>query len=69
MIYVGSAESEEYDQVLDSVFVGPIPEGKHMFVFQVITFYSNIIFINYNIINYRQIHQTCLVYQKMTLLE
>ncbi|KAG5881715.1 hypothetical protein JTB14_037931 [Gonioctena quinquepunctata] len=35
MIYVGSAESEEYDQVLDSVFVGPIPEGKHMFVFQV----------------------------------
>lgn len=34
MIYVGSAESEEHDQVLDSVFVGPIPEGKHMFVFQ-----------------------------------
>ncbi|ENN81450.1 histone chaperone asf1 [Dendroctonus ponderosae] len=34
MIYVGSAESEEYDQVLDSVYVGPIPEGKHMFVFQ-----------------------------------
>lgn len=35
MIYVGSAESEEYDQILDSVYVGPIPEGKHMFVFQV----------------------------------
>lgn len=35
MIYVGSAESEEFDQTLDSVFVGPIPEGKHMFVFQV----------------------------------
>ncbi|CAH1111996.1 unnamed protein product [Psylliodes chrysocephalus] len=34
MIYVGSAESEEHDQILDSVFVGPIPEGKHMFVFQ-----------------------------------
>ncbi|CAG0884818.1 unnamed protein product [Cyprideis torosa] len=34
LIYVGSAESEEYDQVLDSVFVGPIPEGRHMFVFQ-----------------------------------
>ncbi|CAG9830933.1 unnamed protein product [Diabrotica balteata] len=34
MIYVGSAESEDYDQTLDSVFVGPIPEGKHMFVFQ-----------------------------------
>lgn len=35
MIYVGSAESEEHDQILDSVYVGPIPEGKHMFVFQV----------------------------------
>lgn len=35
MIYVGSAESEEYDQILDSVYVGPVPEGKHMFVFQV----------------------------------
>lgn len=34
IIYVGSAESEDYDQVLDSVFVGPIPEGRHMFVFQ-----------------------------------
>lgn len=34
IIYVGSAESEEYDQTLDSVFVGPIPEGRHMFVFQ-----------------------------------
>ena len=34
LIYVGSAESEEYDQTLDSVFVGPVPEGRHMFVFQ-----------------------------------
>lgn len=34
LIYVGSAESEEYDQVLDQVFVGPVPEGRHMFVFQ-----------------------------------
>jgi len=33
---VGSAESEAYDQVLDTVFVGPVPEGRHMFVFQVI---------------------------------
>lgn len=45
MIYVGSAESEEYDQVLDSVFVGPIPEGKHMFVFQVI--YYETLIVNY----------------------
>ena len=35
IIYVGSAESEEFDQVLDSVFVGPIAGGRHMFVFQV----------------------------------
>ena len=36
IIYVGSAESEEYDQVLDTVYVGPVPEGRHKFVFQVI---------------------------------
>jgi len=35
MIYVGSAESEEFDQVLDTIYVGPIPEGRHMFAFQV----------------------------------
>ncbi len=35
IIYVGSAESEEYDQILDTVYVGPVPEGRHMFVFQV----------------------------------
>jgi len=34
IIYVGSAESEDYDQTLDTVFVGPVPEGRHMFVFQ-----------------------------------
>jgi len=34
MIYVGSAESELYDQTLDTIFVGPVPEGRHMFVFQ-----------------------------------
>ncbi|CAG2106730.1 unnamed protein product [Medioppia subpectinata] len=34
IIYVGSAESEEHDQTLDTVFVGPVPEGRHMFVFQ-----------------------------------
>ncbi|XP_001511928.1 histone chaperone ASF1B isoform X1 [Ornithorhynchus anatinus] len=34
IIYVGSAESEEFDQVLDSVLVGPVPAGRHMFVFQ-----------------------------------
>jgi histone chaperone ASF1 len=34
IIYVGSAASESYDQVLDSVLVGPVPVGKHKFVFQ-----------------------------------
>lgn len=33
IIYVGSAESEDYDQILDTVYVGPIPEGRHKFVF------------------------------------
>ncbi|EDV22286.1 Histone chaperone ASF1 [Trichoplax sp. H2] len=34
LIYVGSASDEKYDQLLDSVLVGPVPTGKHMFVFQ-----------------------------------
>uniref|UniRef100_UPI00358EA922 histone chaperone ASF1-like n=1 Tax=Myxine glutinosa TaxID=7769 RepID=UPI00358EA922 len=34
IVYVGSAESEDYDQILDSVLVGPVPAGRHMFVFQ-----------------------------------
>lgn len=33
--YVGSAESEKYDQVLDTVFVGPVSPGQYRFVFQV----------------------------------
>ena len=35
IIYVGSAATEDYDQVLDSILVGPVPAGRHMFVFQV----------------------------------
>eukprot|EP00112_Aurelia_sp_Birch-Aquarium-sp1_P007403 Seg1806.9 transcript_id=Seg1806.9/GoldUCD/mRNA.D3Y31 product="Transcription initiation factor TFIID subunit 7" protein_id=Seg1806.9/GoldUCD/D3Y31 len=34
VIYVGSAEDSELDQVLDTVLVGPVPAGRHMFVFQ-----------------------------------
>ncbi|KAJ8306440.1 hypothetical protein KUTeg_016985 [Tegillarca granosa] len=30
IIYVGAAESEEYDQTLDSVLVGPVPGGRHI---------------------------------------
>ncbi|CAO3677241.1 unnamed protein product [Rhizopus stolonifer] len=33
MVYVGAAETSEYDQVLDSILVGPIPTGINKFVF------------------------------------
>mmetsp|Transcript_34341 Transcript_34341/g.42326 ORF Transcript_34341/g.42326 Transcript_34341/m.42326 type:complete len:269 (+) Transcript_34341:177-983(+) len=32
--YVGSAESEKADQVLDSILVGPVPMGVNRFVFE-----------------------------------
>lgn len=38
MIYVGAAESSEYDQVLDSIMVGPVPVGVNKFVFAVSSF-------------------------------
>lgn len=34
LIYVGSAEDEKYDQVLESVLVGPVNVGNYRFVFQ-----------------------------------
>ncbi|KAK2569899.1 Histone chaperone ASF1 [Acropora cervicornis] len=34
IIYVGSAENDSYDQVLDSVWVGPVPVGTHTFLFE-----------------------------------
>jgi histone chaperone ASF1 len=34
VIYVGSADNEKYDQVLDSVLVGPVRRGSSKFVFQ-----------------------------------
>lgn len=34
LTYVGSAESAAHDQILDTVVVGPVPVGKHKFVFQ-----------------------------------
>lgn len=34
MIYVGSAESEAHDQVLDSVLVGPVFAGNYKFTFE-----------------------------------
>jgi len=35
VIYVGSADSDRYDQELDSVLVGPVPIGVSKFVLQV----------------------------------
>lgn len=34
IIYVGSAEDDKYDQVLDAIMVGPVPPGINKFVFQ-----------------------------------
>ena len=36
LTYVGSAEDETYDQLLESVLVGPINVGNYRFVLQVI---------------------------------
>lgn len=35
LVYVGSAETEKYDQILDSIMVGPVPVGVNKFVFEV----------------------------------
>ncbi|THU63391.1 hypothetical protein C4D60_Mb01t15270 [Musa balbisiana] len=37
LIYVGSAEDETYDQLLESVLVGPVNIGNYRFVFQAIS--------------------------------
>jgi len=34
IIYVGSAETEDYDQTLEQVSVGPVYEGRHRFLFE-----------------------------------
>uniref|UniRef100_A0A914EA07 Anti-silencing function protein 1 n=1 Tax=Acrobeloides nanus TaxID=290746 RepID=A0A914EA07_9BILA len=34
LIYVGSSETPDKDQLLDSVVVGPINEGRHKFIFE-----------------------------------
>lgn len=34
VIYVGSAESCEHDQILECVAVGPVPQGMHKFVLE-----------------------------------
>eukprot|EP01120_Amphizonella_sp_Union-15-10_P005679 TRINITY_DN1715_c0_g1_i1.p1 TRINITY_DN1715_c0_g1~~TRINITY_DN1715_c0_g1_i1.p1 ORF type:complete len:238 (-),score=54.04 TRINITY_DN1715_c0_g1_i1:66-779(-) len=34
LTYVGSAESKDYDQILDSILLGPVSIGQNKFVFQ-----------------------------------
>lgn len=34
LIYVGSPESAQYDQIVDTVSIGPIPPGNHEFDFE-----------------------------------
>ncbi|VDK72482.1 unnamed protein product [Litomosoides sigmodontis] len=34
LVYVGSGESNKYDQILDSILVGPVVEGRHKFIFE-----------------------------------
>jgi histone chaperone ASF1 len=36
IIYVGSAETVEFDQVLDQIVVDAVPKGQFKFMFQVI---------------------------------
>ncbi|KAL5960821.1 Histone chaperone ASF1B [Taenia solium] len=35
VVYVGSAYNSSLDQTLDSILVGPVPVGRHQFVFEV----------------------------------
>ena len=37
MVYIGSAESQDFDQELASVMVGPVPRGVNRFVMEVRT--------------------------------
>jgi histone chaperone ASF1 len=43
LIYVGSAKSDQYDQLLESVLVGPVPIGMNRFVMQVKSQSSNLL--------------------------
>ena len=40
LIYVGNGNNEAFDQILESVFVGPIQKGRHKFVFEVSTIFD-----------------------------
>lgn len=65
LVYVGSGESTEYDQILDSVLVGPTEEGKHKFLFTVRL--VNIVFLS--IYTYRLPEPTQRRFPKLTSSE
>jgi len=52
LIYVGSAEDEKYDQVLESVLVGPVNVGNYRFVFQVLVAWPLAWFVSGKILHY-----------------
>lgn len=43
LIYVGSAEDETYDQLLESVLVGPVNVGNYRFVLQASSMNTNLL--------------------------
>lgn len=47
LIYVGSAEDETYDQLLESVLVGPVNVGNYRFVLQAIISFINSVATSY----------------------
>jgi histone chaperone ASF1 len=51
LIYVGSAEDEKYDQVLESVLVGPVNVGNYRFVFQVLVAWPLACFVSGKILH------------------
>lgn len=77
LTYVGSAEDETYDQLLESVLVGPVNVGNYRFVLQVTPGILNEVseFMGYKalvisafLIPFRQIHLTLQRFRMKTSL-
>ena len=54
IIYVGSAETIEFDQTLDQIVVDAVPKGQFKFMFQVIVLAVKD-FLLWSVANYEQI--------------
>ncbi|CAH9062115.1 unnamed protein product [Cuscuta epithymum] len=69
LIYVGSAEDETYDQLLESVLVGPVNVGKYRFLLQHYPFgFADWVQHTWNTFIHRQILQTRQKFVKKILL-